>query len=192
MSNKGSHGTVLSQKVIRSRAKFEQEESMLMGVREGRCSDASRTVGCDQRRPIWPDGMGVMLLRGRTIARSLTEAETRVGVFARDFLGGGCGAITNQAALPHEQTARGRARQTARWTCARRHPPRDERRDQRQPKRLGDANRDFPRHARLRVRLSAARIGAMREAKRPVERVNLLKLTTACECRPRRVRSQCG
>jgi hypothetical protein len=137
-------------------------------------------------------GMGVILFRGRTIARSLTEAVTRVGVFDGHFLSSGCGAITDHAAPPDEQTARGRTRQTARWTCARRHPPHDEHRDQRQPRRFDCTDRGSPRHARLRVRVSAARIGAMREAKRPVERVNLLKLITSSECRPRRVRSQCG
>jgi hypothetical protein len=36
------------------------------------------------------------------------------------------------------------------------------------------------------------RIGAMHEAERSVERVNLLKLITSSECRPRGVRSQYG
>jgi hypothetical protein len=132
------------------------------------------------------------LFRDRTIAASSAEAETRVGVFGGHFLSSGRGATANHTALPHGQTACGGARQTARWTCTRRQPPRDERHDQRQPERLGWTDRSSPRHAQLSVPVSAVRIGAMHEAERPVERVNLLKLITSSECRPHRVRSQCG
>jgi hypothetical protein len=58
--------------------------------------------------------------------------------------------------------------------------------------RVGAADRDFPRHARFSLRVGAARVGAMHEAERPVERVNLLTLTTCSECRPCCVMSQCG
>jgi hypothetical protein len=64
----------------------------------------------------------------------------------------------------------------ARWICARRHHPRDERGDQRQPKSLGRADRRPSPHAWVSVPVSAVRVRAMREAKPPVERVNLLKL----------------
>ena len=122
--------------------------------------------------------------RGRAVAASPTEADTRVRIFGRNFPSGGCGGITNYAALPHEQTAQGSAGRIARWICARRHHPCDERRNQRQPKSLGRADRRSPRHARVTVPVSAVRVGTMREAKRPVERVNLLKLTKLSKCRP--------
>ena len=44
----------------------------------------------------------VILFRGRTVAPSPAEAETRVRIFGCNFLGRGCGAITNHAALPDE------------------------------------------------------------------------------------------
>jgi hypothetical protein len=49
-----------------------------------------------------------------------------------------------------------------------------------------------PRHAGFSGPVSTVRIGAMHEAERSVERVNLLKLITSSECRPRGVRSQYG
>jgi hypothetical protein len=165
---------------------------MLMGSR-GRCSGVRvEPQACGQRRSICRVGWGVILLRGRTIARSLAEAETRVGVFDGHFLSSGCGAVTNQAAPPGELTARGRAGPITRQLSTRRHRPHDERRDQRQPKRIGFAERRSPRHAGFSVPVSAVRVAAMHEAERSVERRNLLKLITASECRPRRVRSQCG
>ena len=147
-------------------------------------------MGCDQRCSILSHERSVILFRGRTIATSSTEAETRVGVFGPHFPSNNRGAITNHAALPHEQTARGRASPITRQLSDRRHRPHDERRDQRQPKRIGFAERRSPRHAGFSVPVSAVRVGAMHEAERPVERVNLLKLITSSECRPRRVRSQ--
>jgi hypothetical protein len=131
-----------------------------------------------ERRSTWPDQWGVILFRGRTVAPSLAEAETRVRIFARHFLSSGCGAIANYAALPGEQTARGEVGRTTGRICARRHRPRDERRDQRQPKSLGCADRSSPRHARFSLPISAIRVGAVHEAKRPVERVNLLNSST--------------
>jgi len=92
-----------------------------------------RAVGCDQRCSILSHERNVILFRGRTIATSSTEAETRVGVFGRHFPSNSRGAITNHAALPDEQTAQGRARPITRQLSARRH----HRRDQRQPKCLG-------------------------------------------------------
>jgi hypothetical protein len=70
----------------------------------------------------------VILFRGRTVAPSPAEAQTRVHNFGRNFCG--CQAITNHAALPDEYAVRGGAGQTARWIRARRYRPRDERRDQ--------------------------------------------------------------
>ena len=151
---------------------------------------ASRSVGSDQRCSILSHERSVILSRGRTVAASPTEAETRVGIFGRHFPSSGCGAITNHAALPDGHTARGRRRRIARWICARRHHPRDERRNQRQPKSLGRADRRSSRHAWFSVPVSAVRVGAVHDAERPVERVNLPKLITSSECRPRRVRSQ--
>jgi hypothetical protein len=134
----------------------------------------------------------VILFHGRTVAASPAEAETRVRIFGRDFLSCDCRAITNHAALPDEYAARGGAGQTGRWICARRHRPRDERRDQRQPKYLGGADRSSPRHAHFSVPVSIIRFEAIDEAKRLAERVNLLKFAKPSECRPSGVRSQYG
>src|SRR5580704_12158738 len=136
---------------------------------------ASRSVGCDQPCSILSNERSVILFRGRTVAASPTEAETRVGIFGHHFPSSGCGAITNHAALPDGHTARGGRRWISRWICARRHHPRDERCDQRQPKSLGRADRRASRHAWFSVPVSAVRVRAIHEGKGQVERVNLLK-----------------
>jgi hypothetical protein len=100
------------------------------------------------------------------------EAETRVHIFGHNFLSCGSRAITNHAALSDEYAARGGAGQTARWIRARRYRPRDERRDQRQPKYLGGADRSSPRHAQFSVPVGIIRFEATDEAKRLAERVN--------------------
>ena len=125
--------------------------------------------------PIGSDEADITLFCGRTVAASSAETETWVGVFRRYRSSAGCGAITNHAALPREQAASRGAGRNARWIRARRNPPRDKRQDQRQPNCLGSAERSSPRHAQISVPIGAVRVGAMREAEPPVERVNLLK-----------------
>jgi hypothetical protein len=63
-------------------------------------SRGRRAVGYDQRCSILSHERSVILFRGRTIATSCTEAETRVGVYGRHFPSNSRGAITNHPPFP--------------------------------------------------------------------------------------------